>query len=260
MNFITNYPSNSSIFRSAHTMDKLKEGKWFSFVPNVTFGYGTLTGEFKTNKDLKLIDICREDFYNEFINYLHAYNVSDSDKCFYTFALGFVNFECYKNYAKSIGINVNDNISDEIERMSQFFGNRSRCSVHQLDQKFVDILYIFFKDHADGFIAKSPLPNKLMNGKHHPELYLFNNTDVTFTQTLPQSGGTISNELKDIIYPIQLDISKMEPKLREAYLNSDVKKYDKSPTQIGGNRRKTLRKQRHFERNTNSNKKNHRTL
>lgn len=69
-----------------------------------------------------------------------------------------------------------------------------------------------------------------MNGKDHPELYLFDTTNVTFTQTLPKSGGTISDELKDINYPIHLDINKMEPKLREAYLKCDIKKYDKSPT------------------------------
>ncbi len=244
MQFITNYPSNSIIYRSANALDKLKDGKWFSFAPNVTFGYGSLTGEFKTNKDLKLIDICREDFYNEFINYLHAYNISDNDKCLFTFALGFVNFECYKNFARSIGINVVDTISDDVERMSQFFSNRSRCSVHQLDQKFVDILHIFFKNHADGFIAKSSLPNKLMNGKHHPELYLFDSNNVTFTQTLPQAGGNISNDAIDIIYPIHLDLNKMEPKLREAYLNLDVKKYDKSVIQTGGRSKRILKRHR----------------
>ncbi len=243
MEFITNYPQDSIVYRSANTLDKLKNGQWFSFTPNATFGYGSLTGEFKINKKLKLIDICREDFYNDFINHLNIFNVSDDDKCFCTFAVGFKNFECYKNYAKSCGFTILDSVSDEIERMSQFFGNRSRFSIYELDQTFVDMLYMFFKDHADGFIAKSSLPNKLLNEKHHPELYLFDNTNITFIKTLPQSGGKVVQD-EHIIYPIHLDINKMEPKLREAYLNMDLTKYNKSPIEISVSKKRTLKRHR----------------
>ena len=46
------------LYRSAHTKEKLL-GEWYTFLVEDSYGYGSVTGEFKTKKPLKLLDITK---------------------------------------------------------------------------------------------------------------------------------------------------------------------------------------------------------
>jgi len=63
------------------------------------------------------------------------------------------------------------------------------------DTMFAEFLKINFQVHADEFIAPKFLPNKIHNGVHHPELYLFDKSNVEYVRNIqrPISGGSIDN-------------------------------------------------------------------
>lgn len=224
MNFIKPYPKDTIVYRSAVSQDKL-HGNWYSFSPNLTYGYGGITGSFKSVRDLRLIDITREDFYNEFINYINAYNLSNDQKRSILFPIGFRNFEVYKRTAQKFSLSPQP-ISDEIEFASQLFGNRSRCSTHAADTLFADFIKHIFKDHADGFIASIPLPNMIHNGMHHPELYIFDKADFKFVNNLPQTVTGGYSEHTNIVWPVSIDMDKLSPKDRETFeFMKDISKH-----------------------------------
>lgn len=198
------------IYRSVNTREKLLGG-WYTFVAEDSFGYGPITGEFKSKKPLKLLDITKNSFYNNFRDTIIKYSKSNpamnSKKISILFPLGFPDSTIYTKFAKLIGIQKAESIDLNIELDTQYYGNRSRCSVMEYDLELILVLKDIYPDY-DGIVSPIRLPNTLANAYHHSEMCIFNRDNIELVKELPrtQSGGTMfSQKPIRIVGAISLD-------------------------------------------------------
>jgi len=197
------------LYRSAHTKEKLL-GEWYTFLVEDSYGYGSVTGEFKTKKPLKLLDITKNSFYNDVRDRINEHSkinpVINEKKTSILFPLGFPDSTVYSKFADLIRIPRSPSIEFGIELDTQYYGNRSRCSLIQYDLELILVLKDIYPEY-DGITSPIKLPNTLMNGYQHSEMCIFNRNNVELVKELPrvQSGGMFSQKPIRILGAISLD-------------------------------------------------------
>ena len=199
------------LYRSTKIREHLL-GQWYCFIPEHTFGYGPITGEFKTTKSLKLLDITKNSFYNDFkdkiIDCSKSNHLVNDNKMPLLFPLGFTDAIIYTKFADEIRFPRVSTIDLVLELDTQYYGNRSRCSILQLDLQLILVLKELYSDY-DGIISPVNLPNILMNGRQHSEMCVFNKDNIILIKELPrvlQSGGGMkSSDDISIVGAISLD-------------------------------------------------------
>ncbi len=193
---ILTIPKGYKLYRS-FTDDKKKIGNWFGFEASTTYGYGDKTAEFITTRDLKILDISKKEFYDNYtkdmIRYINdGHNISKASALF---PIGFDDKSLYKEYAqKIIGLDASQfQFNPDLHIISNLeFSNRSRCSVHQFDEIFVKIVRDLYSSFCDGFGCSLNFPDTIRNGFQHPEIMVFDNTLITYTNDISRnimSGG-----------------------------------------------------------------------
>lgn len=195
MVFYINLPINTKVYRSSNAVSDLS-GKWFSLDPKYTYGYGSITREFKINKDVKLLNLESDEFYNDYIKQLNQLSKTNTiikeRKNVALFPLGYLDYDVYKRYAISImpSLIIQPPVLD-IDTYTQFTGNRSRLSEYRLDELLVHILHIIYGNTYDGIIALEPLPNRIFGKLQYSELCIFNVNNRDYISEIPQvqSGG-----------------------------------------------------------------------
>jgi len=186
------------IYRSAHTRENLLGG-WYTFIAEDSFGYGPITGEFKSKKTLKLLDITKNSFYNDFRDNIIKYSKSNpgmnSKKILLLFPLGFPDSTLYTKFADLIRIPRVPTIDFGIELDTQYYGNRSRCSVMEYDLELILVLKEIYPEY-DGIVSPIRLPNILANAYHHSEMCIFNKDNIELVKELSrtQSGGSMFSQ------------------------------------------------------------------
>jgi hypothetical protein len=198
------------IYRSSHTREKLL-GEWYTFVAEDSYGYGPITGEFKTKKPLKLLDITKNSFYNDYrdniIKYSKINPILNEMKMILLFPLGFPDSRVYTKYVEGLELTIEPLTNNNVELDTQYYGNRSRYSVMPYDLQLVLLLKEMYPEY-DGIVSPIRLPNILRNGYHHSEISIFNRDNIELVKELPrlQSGGTmISQEPIRILGAINID-------------------------------------------------------
>jgi hypothetical protein len=241
MSFIKTIPVSSEFYRSANDVSNLN-GYWFGINPNDTFGYGSITGIFRPNRELKLIDITNQDFLNDFMNKLTEHSQTDPTieilRNSLLFPIGFPNMDIYRRFCNNLGLKMHyppNNI--EVELATQFFGNRSRCSIKSLDVQFMEYLKTIYPRY-DGIIAPVKLPNIIFNGFHHAEIGVFNTNLFNYigNYSRPMSGGNCEckNELFEQPAPkmlIAIDIQHPLIDATRKYLK-EMKENDSFPKEL----------------------------
>ena len=186
------------LYRSAHTKEKLL-GEWYTFVAEDSYGYGSVTGEFKSKKPLKLLDITKNSFYSDVRDRINEYSkinpVINEKKSAILFPLGFPDYTVYIKFAELIPIQKSPSIDINIELDAQYYGNRSRCSLIAYDLELILVLKEIYPEY-DGIVSPIRLPNTLLNGYQHSEMCIFNKDNIELVKELPrtQSGGTMFSQ------------------------------------------------------------------
>jgi len=211
MDFDFTLLSDVLLYRSVKLRDNLL-GEWYSFMPQNTFGYGSITGEFKSIKPLKLLNITKNSFYNHFRDKIIDSSKKDEsfniNKMMILFPLGFSDTTIYRKFAKELGIPSVPETDLIIELDTQYYGNRSRCSVMELDLQLILLLKDIYPEY-DGIISPIKLPDILKNGFQHSELCIFNRDNIRLIKEIPQvlqKGGNMlrPNSIK-IVGAISID-------------------------------------------------------
>jgi hypothetical protein len=228
MIFVKTISTTAKLYRSADTLSNLPSGYWFGFSPSDTFGYGSVTGEFNPTKDLKLLDITNLNFYEDLLQKLKERSIIDppfnTAKNQILFPIGFTDFDTYHRFAIILGLTPHTLPNDiQLKLESLYFGNRSRCSVKQLD-----ILLMEFLKHAypmcDGIIAETKLPNLIFNGLHHAEIGIFDPSYVNIVgpvaRTIIGGGFPYSSEPKMLI---AIDHSHPMIDIAKEYIEKNIK-------------------------------------
>ena len=100
-------------------------GEWYTFIPEDSFGYGQITGEFKSKKTLKLLDITKESFYTDVKYKIMEYSKRDSDvynnRFSLLFPLGFTDSFSYSKFAEIAGITRADTLNSDILLETQYY-------------------------------------------------------------------------------------------------------------------------------------------
>jgi hypothetical protein len=184
------------LYRSVKTREHLL-GEWYSFIPEDTFGYGSITGEFKCIKPIKLLDITKNSFYNHFrdkiIYYSKINKHIDENKMILLFPLGFSDTIIYRKFANEIGMSISPQTNLTLELDTQYFGNRSRCSIMEFDLQLILVLKDIYQEY-DGIVSPIKLPNILNNGYQHSEMCIFNRDNIRLIKEIPrvlQGGGNM---------------------------------------------------------------------
>jgi hypothetical protein len=225
MAFVITIPTTQLLYRSANNIADLP-GYWFGFDANDTVGYGSITAEFRPVRELKLIDITRQDFYDDYIcKIVERSKIDpsmDSIKDVMLFPLGYINMEVYRKYCNMIGLTQAPLTNMNVELATQFFYNRSRCSVKQLDINFINYLHTLYP-YCDGIISQIKLPNVIYNGFHHAEVGVFDKSLMIQTQIVPRTihGGTVSKIVGavDIKHPIFDEATRIINKIKLEHAN-----------------------------------------
>ena len=191
--FVTTIPGGKKLYRSSGDLARVQNGTWYGLNLDDTLGYGSVRGEFVTKKDLRLIDVTSQEFYN---NYVHKLNNSIHDlelKLTCLFPLGYTDHDTYlkraRKYIPSTYCLTHPPYSERLMELGQFFANRSRCSIMQNDVAMMQVLKALYISDSDGIISPVTLPNKPMNGTHHPEIALYDNNNVQFVGEIQNGGG-----------------------------------------------------------------------
>jgi hypothetical protein len=191
MSFIKRIPITARFFRSAETQEKLVGGYWFAFSKELTFPYGSVTGEFNPTRELKLLDITNSEFYKNFLKKLEERTKNDSDfnevKNTLLFPLGFTDFNTYKKYAEILLIPQNPAPIFYLNLEAIYNENRYRCSIRNLDFALMEFLKIQYP-MCDGIIADRNLPNIFYNGMHHAEIGLFDTTLMNLVNQIERNS------------------------------------------------------------------------
>lgn len=191
MEFFISLPETTKLYRSVKNITDLT-GYWYCFTPDDTYGYGSITVEFKPKKELRLLNIEDNSFYNDLINKIKETNkigILEIDDVKLLFPLGFSDFEVYKQFTKAFKIPSIDTPKINIELASQFYQNRSRYSIKILNDALMTFLNSVYGREYDGIIAKHKLPNRLLGGYHHSEMAVFNKDTIEFVSEIPRSQG-----------------------------------------------------------------------
>ena len=198
------------IYRSVRSRDNFV-GEWYSFTPEDTILYGPITGEFKSRKSLKLLDITQNTFYNDVRNKIIEYAKTNpfvnTNRMLLLFPLGFSDPVLYIKYVDSLGISrvPTSDINLQIELDTQFYGNRSRHSILELDIHLITLLKSIYPEYH-GITSPIKLPNILSNAYHHTEICIFNKENIELVKELPivQTGGNMGEPIR-IVGGISLD-------------------------------------------------------
>ena len=235
MDFVKKVDTSSQFYRAARDISGIN-GYWFGFSPDDIRGYGNILGIFNPSRNLNLIDITSNIFYIDYIarfnNHFHSNPAGIPKLTAYLFPIGFTDKECYQQFFNTINPNHDSPpISYEILSSAQFFGNRSRCSVKDLDIAFMETIFLLYPG-IDGIIASTKLPNFIFNGYHHseicvkdPQLMILRNTSH-----MPVLGGGEQSSIIlaiDIKHPIiddALQFIKQHRKEVEEINNKNNKK------------------------------------
>ena len=201
----------STIYRSVKDREQMV-GEWYTFAPEESFSYGDITGEFKAKTRLRLLDITKNAFYNDFTGKITEYIEERPEisvlRMRLLFPLGFPDSTVYNKFADTLGIKRASTRLSDIELDTQYYGNRSRYSVIELDQGLVGVLKDIYPDY-DGIAAPVRLPNILMNGYQHRELCVFNKDNISFIKEVERSihsgGHTKPEGSIKILSAISLD-------------------------------------------------------
>lgn len=188
------------IYRSVKSRDNFL-GEWYTFTPEESVLYGPITGEFKSKTPLRLLDITKDTFYNDVKYKVMEYAKTNEfvyiNRMLLLFPLGFSDRILYIKYAdsKNIARVPSAEVKIEIELDTQFYGNRSRHSILELDIYLIKLLKSIYPEY-DGIASPIKLPNILSNGYHHSELCIFNKENVELVKELPraQTGGNMNRE------------------------------------------------------------------
>lgn len=209
MEFIKKINSSSQFYRASRDISGIN-GYWFAFSPDDIRGYGNILGTFTPSRELNLIDITSGSFYidyiNRFNNHFHSNPTGIPRLTPYLFPIGFTDKECYQQFFSTIQpTHVIQPIQYDILSSAQFFGNRSRCSVKDLDMAFMETIYLLYP-MVDGIIASTKLPNFIFNGYHHSEICVKDPMLMILSNTvqMPVIGGGEHNSVIaiDIKHPI----------------------------------------------------------
>jgi len=188
----------SKLYRS-YNVESGKKGNWFSINAIDTYGYGNNTAEYILKKDIKLIDISKQEFYNRFTNDVKTKFAKDNNliiKSLILFPLGFDDRVFYKEFAiKFIKLNLSFiELNPEVHIISNLsFNNRSRCSLTVTDNIFSMCIKELYGHIYDGFGCLEQFPDVLRNGFHHSEIMLFNNDNVEYEKDIERvtlEGGS----------------------------------------------------------------------
>jgi hypothetical protein len=99
--------SDMPIYRSVKSREMLL-GEWYTFLPEESFLYGPITGEFKSTKALKLLDITKDTFYSDVKYKLMEYAKTNEDaynnRMYLLFPLGFPDEALYRKFAERFEI------------------------------------------------------------------------------------------------------------------------------------------------------------
>jgi len=227
--FIT-LPKDTFLFR-AKTPENMLLGNWFGLSIEEVRGYGTHIGKFKINRDLKFINISSLQFFNNFSDLLnlrlHAptINETNNQKAQLLFPIGLFGYESQKklllNMIPSKVTDENTNI--DVEESLPFFNNKSRVSIHSIDDNFAKTVNIFYNTLSDGFISPLNWPSKIENGFMLKELYIFNISDITLETEfdLPTIGGNLdttdNTQPIKIILPMSIPQDKIDAAFNKIY-------------------------------------------
>jgi hypothetical protein len=203
--FYITLPAETRIYRSKDTVEQIYSGDWFSYTKEETRGYGKRVATFKTKRDLKLLNIASNQFYNDYVDRLnlHFKDYANTDnlriiKLQYLFPLGFnnINYNDESNIhqilVKRIENKTNRDIiiNDDIIKHTIFYNGRTRHSSKRADDEFSILLRQLYKEY-DGFTSTVNLPSVFHNGFFRKELVIFNldNLELESIEDIPQSGG-----------------------------------------------------------------------
>jgi hypothetical protein len=198
------------IYRSVKSRDNFL-GEWYTFLQEESVLYGPITGEFKSKTPLRLLDITKDTFYNDVKYKLMEYAKTNefvyTNRMLLLFPLGFSDRILYITYADSKNISrvPTTEVKIEIEFDTQFYGNRSRHSILELDIYLIKLLKSIYPEY-DGIASPIKLPNVLSNGYHHSELCIFNKENIELVKELPriQTGGNMGEPIR-IVGAVSLD-------------------------------------------------------
>ncbi len=189
-----------NLYRSVKEHHHMFGKTWYALSPNDTYVYGPITYSYKTNKDLNFIDFRSIDFYNDYLYKLNLSKSSFKEKINTLYPLGFSDKNVYYVYSQSLKlpIPIQQPTLDTLINL-QLYNNRSRCSIGAYDELMCSFLKEQYKDKYDGIIMEAPLPNLLFNRSQHPEVFIFDESNVDFVGEMQQvkyGGEELSDDLE----------------------------------------------------------------
>lgn len=206
--------SKGTIIYRSYTDPSNKDGFWYSLNAKDTYGYGTVTGEFRLLKDISLINIIHPNFYKLLKDVVKQASTTSSlikkMASVILFPLGFEDGVFYREYAKKCGIDHSGfSLVPEVHTESMLnFNNRSRLSITQYDVEMMKLLSIVFGAQCDGIISETAFPDIIRNGWHLAELSVFDKSHIEYVKDYarPVIGGTICESIHmNYVFPIRPD-------------------------------------------------------
>jgi hypothetical protein len=135
---------------------------------------------------------------------------------FLLFPVGFQDGITYRELARHLSIDVAPHIDLGLSISSQFYNNRGRCSIKQLDEDFIQILKILYGSKTDGIIAPYKLPDIIRNGYQHREMCVFDKTIMMFDKEIARIHGGGDSKIKNGVQTVLTAIDLDTPEIREA--------------------------------------------
>jgi hypothetical protein len=235
--FLYKLPTGSTIFR-AKTINK--EGRWYALKLEDAYTYGENITEYKTVKDLNLINITSLTFHNDFIDRLNVlfpgeeHSGYDIDKIKCLIPFGLIDLQSQQTSMSLLNSHLNLHESGWnpiFEYLSHNINNRHRFSDHYLDTNLICVLEKIYGRVFDGYISPIKWPTKCHGGLFPRELCFFNLGNVIEQREhkRPHSGGMYDNDSNKNKTP---DMSKINyDAIKEQYANV-IKSW---PSYIGWN-------------------------
>jgi hypothetical protein len=250
--FYITLPAQTRIYRSKDTDVQIYSGDWFSYTKEETIGYGRRVATFKTKRDLRLLNIASNQFYNDYVDRLNLHfkdYVNNDDlliiKLKYLFPLGFNNVDyndrknTYEFLVRKLGWQINTPNNDEIVEHTTFYNGRSRYSDKTLDDEMSILLKQLYKEY-DGFTSTINLPTVFQNGFFRKELVIFSfdNLELESIEDVQQSGGIINSNDESIHTKIIMPSNVSKEIIEEVFgsesniiLQKDIMKNNKNNDQ-----------------------------
>ena len=223
-------PKGQLVYRSFKD-DSRRKGFWYCINEKDTIGYGSKIAEFRLSRDLVLVDITSNSFYDNLKKLLIDETSKDinlkKEHTMILFPLGFDDIVFYRHAAQSIGVNVNTYpLKPHIHTESLlYFNGRSRLSVHDCDVSLAKFLNNTIGNRYDGIASLKQFPDIIRNGTQHPEVCIFDQTNVEYVRDIPQYiiGGGKSGDihLEDSLPPLHIDSRLIENLRNNNFSNDD---------------------------------------